>query len=237
MALLVSMHRAPLVVVTLTLGVLGGFQGSFVGSLNGATPVGAGIGAVAGLAWGLAAGLIAHLVRRNTTAATWVANVSLFIGIVLTGVKLGGSQTLGIIQTNAFAEAPDIVAATIHGPVADSLGAFYNITNGTLEWLVLPTILLFNWQVPQRRTAIIAAAAFFYLTRIWTYTYFGPTITRLDADLADGVPVDQVLAEFKEWTDLSTIRGIVGEAVPFLSLLLGAFFPTHSERNRTAQPR
>jgi hypothetical protein len=233
-ASLIGTHRAPLAVVTLTLGVLGGFQGSFVGSLNDATPVGAVIGAIAGLAWGLAAGLIAQLVQRNTTVATWVANVSLFIGVVITGVKLGGSQTLGIIQNSAFTEAPDTVAATIHGPVADNLGTFYNLTNGTLEWLVLPTIVLFNWQVPRRRTAIIAAAVFFYLTRIWTYTYFGPTITRLDADLADGAPVDQVLAEFKDWSNLSAIRGLAGEALPFLSLLLAAFLPVRTHKNRTA---
>ncbi|MDQ3784530.1 MAG: hypothetical protein M3360_06600 [Actinomycetota bacterium] len=186
----------PFLIVVLALTVLGTFQGAFVGSLMGTSVIGAVIGATVGLVWGLVLEFIARLVSRREKWSLWAGNATLFLGAVVMGIKLGGALLISMELTAVLRLSPEAVSASMGGP--DVGTSFVYVTNGSMEWLVLPAIVLFNWHSPRRRT-IMVAALIFYLERIWTYTYFGPVITGIQSDFTDGVAISQVLPDLEQW--------------------------------------
>jgi hypothetical protein len=143
------------------------------------------------LVWGTVLGFVARLVSRSERWSLLAANAALFLGVAVIGVKLGGAL-LGSIELIAVLRlSPEAVSASMRDP--DVTTPFVYATNGSMKWLVLPAIVLFNWHAPRRRTIMVAAIVFF-LERIWTYTYFAPVITSIEGDFADGVDISQLLA-------------------------------------------
>jgi hypothetical protein len=161
----------PLLIVVSAVTILGTFQGAFVGSLTGTPVIGAIIGAIVGSVWGIVLGFIARLISRRGKWSLWAGNAALFLGAVVMGIKLGGALLISMELTAVLRLSPEAVSASMRGP--DVATPFVYVTNGSMEWLVLPAIVLFNWHSPRRRTIMVAALIFF-LERIWTYTYFAP---------------------------------------------------------------
>ncbi len=216
-----------ILVVALALTALGAFQGAFVGSLMEASVVGAVVGANVGLVWGTILGFIATLISRREKWSLWAGNATLFLGAVVMGIKLGGALLISMELTTVLRLSSEAVAASMRDPDVATLLVY--VTNGSMEWLVLPAIVLFNWHSPRRRTIMVAALIFF-LERIWTYTYFAPVITGIGSDFDDGVAISRLLPDLEQWARLNWIRTVVGDGSVFASLLLAAFTPGSGTR-------
>jgi hypothetical protein len=222
-----------ILVVALALTVLGACQGAFMGSLTGASVVGAVIGANVGLVWGTILGFIATLISRREKWSLWAGNAALFLGAVVMGIKLGGALLISMELTAVLRLSPEAVSASMRDPDVATLLVY--VTNGSMEWLVLPAIVLSNWHSPRRRMIMVAALIFF-LERIWTYTYFAPVITGIGSDFADGAAISRLLPDLEQWAKLNWIRTAVGDGSIFAALLLAAFTPGSGSRTEAKPP-
>jgi hypothetical protein len=52
---------------------------------------------------------------------------------------------------------------------------FYIVANAALELLIIPGLLFIGWRAGKRRILIAAAAALYFLLRVWTYLAFVPS--------------------------------------------------------------
>jgi len=121
-------------------------------------------GAALGLAWSIVLGRsIERLVRRRTWKRR-LANGSVFLGIVASGVMLGGG-VMYVLLMKAASVAPVPVLSALMQPTIP----FFIILNKPLEVLVVPGAVFSNWHNDTRRRLILIAAVSYYALRIWTY--------------------------------------------------------------------
>ncbi|KAB2342630.1 hypothetical protein [Actinomadura rudentiformis] len=226
-----SVNIRPAGFAAIMLAVTGGLQGAFVG--DGVLP--ALVGATVGLAWGLGAALLAarFIGDRLLPGAS---NTLLFAGTVTTGLVFA-SGFLGAIERSAVGPG-HMTAEDFNGPAADAMGVFFNVANGSTEWLIMPVAVLLAWRVGgRRRHLVVAAAAVFYLVRAWTYLYFGPHVVSIeDALIQSGnVMSADVEADIERWSSLNQIRTAL-DAIVYALLLLAAFVPFRPNPTASALP-
>jgi len=178
-------------------------------------------GAAIGLLWSVVLGtVIERLIRRHTWRPR-LANGSVFVGIVASGVMLGGGVMYGLLM-KAAAAAPLTVLSAMMQPTIP----FFIVLNTPLEWLIVPTAVFSNWQNAARRRWIVIAATSFYAMRIWSYL----TYVRNRVDIASR----PLLPEDLEWFQRSMAadyRSIL-VAVVLVALTASAFVTDPASRVR-----
>ena len=126
-------------------------------------------GALLGLVWSL---LLVSLIARVLPDDVWtprLANASIFLAIVASGVQLGGGVMYGLLMTAAVGAPTDILSSLMQPAIP-----FFIIVNTPMELLIVPAAVVTNWDVGRRRGLVVSAASIYYLLRIWTYLVYVP---------------------------------------------------------------
>ena len=217
-------RRGPFLVVVPATTVIGALGATALGSVTVAL-----LGAVAGLGWGLLLGFIAMRLARNESRRPGLANVSVFLATLCSGMLAGGALLVLMLLTAGLG-APSTSFTIIHPPFGGSFNLFIISLNSLMEWLLIPAALFLNWHIPKRRTLIVIAAVVYYGMRVWTYVYFVPTIFEFGAIPPDGPFSAEVVERFRIWVNLSWLR-FGDDILTNLLFLLAAFVPASSTGN------
>jgi len=217
-------RRAPFLAVVPATTVIGALGASALGSVTATL-----LGAVAGLVWGLLLEFIALRLARSESRRPGLANASVFLTALCSGMLGGGALLVQMLLT-AGLSAPSTSFTIIHSPFGASFNLFIITLNSLMEWLLIPAALFLNWHIPRRRTLIVIAAVVYYGMRVWTYVYFVPNIFELGAIPPDGPFSAEVVERFRIWVNLSWLRFGVDISTNLL-FLLAAFVPASAIGN------
>jgi hypothetical protein len=160
------------------------------------------IAAVVGLGWGLFLGFIARRLSRKESRRSDLANVSVFLAALGSGLLAGGAL-LEMMLLSAGLGTPSSTFTMIHPPFGGSFNIFIITLNSLMEWLLIPVALFLNWHIPKRRTFIVIAAAVFYAMRLWSYIYFVPNIFEFATIPPDGPFSTELVERFRLWVSLT----------------------------------
>lgn len=206
--------RFPLLVIPLLSAVFGLVQGT---AIHAVLPM-----ALFGLFWGLAAAAVApRLARRGARSALW-ADVPLALALPLAFIVLGGALLGNVLAVTPRAQL-DLFAQA-------RFGLFFYAIHGLFEWILMPLLVMVNWDRPGRRWLVVAAAVTFYLGRVASALYFAPNALAWGAD-----PGLASLDEVQTWMGLNWARTIVQDTATGILLLLATFLPDWRRTTR-AQP-
>lgn len=220
-------RRAPILAVAVATTTMGAFAGSFAGG-----PV---LGAAFGLAWGLALGAIATRVSRPARRRPALANGALLAASLVAGILFGFGLLDLSLHSRLLGEQPQDIGILIHPPLGDVFMVGLIALNSSLEWLLLPVLVLLNWQVPKRRPLVVVAAALYYAMRVWSYLYFVPHIFDW-GELPVGQPFSaEQLDQIRTWVGLSWVRGAV-DGLLFVLLLVAMLVPVSGAVARRPPP-
>ena len=217
-------RHGPFLVVVPATTAIGALGATALGSVTAAL-----LGAVAGLGWGLFLGFIATRLTRRESWSPALANASVFLAALGSGLLAGGAL-LVLLLLSAGLGAPSTTFAMIHPPFGGSFNLFIITLNSLMEWLLIPAALFLNWRIPKRRTLIVIAAVVYYAMRVWTYVYFVPNIFEFGALPPDGPFSAEVVERFRTWVNLSWLRFGFDLSTNLL-FLLSAFVPASSMGN------
>src|SRR5215217_5319492 len=193
-------QRGPFLVVVPATTTIGALGATALGSATAAL-----LGAVAGLGWGLFLGFIATRLTRRESWSPALANASVFLAALGSGLLAGGAL-LVLLLLSAGLSAPSTTFTMIHPPFGGSFNLFIITLNSLMEWLLLPAALFLNWHIPKRRTLIVIAAVVYYAMRVWSYYYLVPNIFEFGAIAPDGPFSAGGLRPFRIWVNLSWFR-------------------------------
>jgi len=204
----------PYLVVVPFLTVMFGFYGTFL-------PFGVlGIlgGALAGLLWALILGFIAGRLARWEAWPARLANASLFLGIIAVGLMIGGGIMYAFMMEAVLSE-PSTTYAVLSSLMQPAV-PYYIVLNTTMELVLVPLLVFWNWDIGPRRKALVLIGVIAYLAmRVWTYLVFAET--RLDISQRTLSAAD--VAWFEQ--TLATDYRIVLNVTTFTCFLLAAFVP------------
>ena len=207
---------APILAVAVATTTMGAFAGSFAGS-----PV---LGAAFGLAWGLALGAIATRVSRPARRRPALANGALLAASLVAGILFGFGLLDLSLHSRLLAKQPQDIGILLQPPLGDVFMVGLTALNTSLEWLLVPALVLLNWHIPNRRSLVVVAAALYYAMRVWSYLYFIPRIFHW-AELPTGQPFSaEQLDQIRMWVGLSWFRGAV-DGLLFVLLLVAMLVP------------
>ena len=214
----------PFLIVVPTLTVVGALGFSVLGGIGAAL-----VAAVVGVGWGLLLGYIATRLNRRESWRVNLANVSVFLAVLASGMLSGGGL-LDQMLSSAGLSTPSTSFTIYHPPFGGSLNLFLITFNTLLEWLLIPAALFLNWRIPKRRTLIVIAAVIYYAMRAWTYIYFVPTVFEFEAMSTVAPMSAEDVERFRLWVNLSWIRGVI-DISTYILFLLAAFIPAWSNGN------
>jgi hypothetical protein len=126
-------------------------------------------GALLGLVWSTVLGVSIERLLEREQWNRQMANGSVFLGIVASGVMLGGGL-MYVLLMDAATAAPSAVLSAMMQPTIP----FFILLNTPLELLIVPGAAFSNWRNDRRRPLIVIAAAAYYVMRVWTYLYYAP---------------------------------------------------------------
>jgi hypothetical protein len=127
-----------------------------------------------GFLWALILGFVTKRLKRQEVWIGLLANASLCLGIIATGLLMGG----GLIYTfmmNAALDEPSTTYAVLSALMKPAV-PYYIILNSVMELFIIPFAVFFNWNTnPKRRIYIIIGVVLYFIMRVWTYLVFAPT--------------------------------------------------------------
>jgi hypothetical protein len=217
-------RRGPFLVVVPATTVIGALGATALGSVTAAL-----LGAVSGLGWGLLLGFIATRFARRESSRPGLANVSVFLATLCSGMLAGGAL-LEMLLLSAGLGTSSTTFTMIHPPFGGSFNLFIITLNSLMEWLLIPVALFLNWHVPKRRRLIVIAAVVYYAMRVWTYIYFVPNIFEFGALPPEGPFSAELVERFRIWVNLSWFRLAI-DVLTNLLFLLAAFVPASASGN------
>ena len=217
-------RRDPFLVVVPATTVIGALGATALGSVTAAL-----LGAVSGLGWGLLLGFIATRLARRESLRPGLANVSVFLATLCSGMLAGGAL-LEMMLLSAGLGTSSTTFTMIHPPFGGSFNLFIITMNSLMEWLLIPVALFLNWHIPKRRKLIVIAAVVYYAMRVWTYFYFVPNIFEFGALPPDGPFSAELVERFRIWVNLSWFRLVI-DVLTNLLFLLAAFVPASASGN------
>jgi hypothetical protein len=139
----VSINRdrwvAPILIVAVTTTVMGAFASMFAGGL---------VVTAFGLAWGLALGVIAARVSRRERWRPSLANGALLLASLVAGTLFGFGLLDLLLDSRLLATSPQDIATLIQPPLGDVFVVGLIALNTSLEWLLLPALVLLSWHLP-----------------------------------------------------------------------------------------
>jgi hypothetical protein len=181
--------------------------------------------ALVGLLWALVLGFIAGRLARREAWPARLANASLFLGIIAVGLTIGGGIMYAFMMEAALGE-PSTTYAVLSALMQLAV-PYFIVLNTTMELLLVPLLVFWNWDTGSRRKALVLSGVIAYLAmRVWTYLVFAETrlaVSQRTLSAADVAWFQQTLA-----TDYRIVLNII----TFTCFLLAAFVPAS-----LAQPR
>lgn len=170
----------------------------------------------AGAGWGAALGLLVTWLRRYTRVRAVLEDVFVAAGSVAVAFAACGGLAM-LLLLNGALTAESLTGEAMQAMFLPSI-PYYIVTNGILGMLLMPMMLYLGWRAGRRRIAIVAAAAIYFMMRVWTYLVFvpkrlgwaeGPGATEvLTADDRRQVAADLVLND-PRWIVLLVILGLL----------------------------
>ena len=174
--------------------------------------------ALVGLLWALALGFVASWLERREAWRAHLANAPLLLGIVATGLMIGGGVMYGSMMREALGE-PSLTYAVLSALMQPAV-PFYIVLNTTMELLLVPLLVFWNWDTGPKRKALVLIGVITYLAmRIWTYLVF--------AEMRLGLSQQTLSAADVAWFEqtLATDFRIVLNLITFTCFLLAAVAP------------
>ncbi len=130
------------------------------------------VAVLAGAAWGVLLALLGSWIGRRPRRRTGAENVLLAAGV--TGFAFAGCGGLmAILLEKGALNSPSLTGETLEQLFLPSI-PYYIVTNGLLETLIVPLLVVVGWRPGRRRLLIVAAACLYFAMRIWTYLVFVP---------------------------------------------------------------
>jgi hypothetical protein len=177
---------------------------------------------LAAAGWGIAIGLIAIRIRSKVTLSGWLEDALVVVGAVAMAFFAFGGL-VGILLLSSALESSSLSGETLVLMFLPSIPLAI-IANAPVELLVVPVLLILGWREGTRRILIVAAAALYFVHRVWTYLVFASD--RLDFAQTEKSTAPLTAAERQQfYTDLhlDDPRWILNLAI-FAVFLLAAHF-------------
>jgi hypothetical protein len=130
-------------------------------------------GLLVGAAWGVVLGLIVGLIRKNDVVAAWFEDVLVVLGATAVVFAASGG-VMALLMLAGALESSTLTGETLLKLFLPTI-PFYIVANAALELLIIPGLLFIGWRAGKRRILIVAAAALYFLLRVWTYLAFVPS--------------------------------------------------------------
>jgi hypothetical protein len=177
---------------------------------------------LAAAGWGSAIGLIAIRIRSRLRLSAWLEDGLVVVGAVsMAFFAFGG--LVGILLLNSALQSSSLTGETLVLMFLPSIPLAI-IANAPVELVVVPVLLILGWRQGIRRILIVAAAALYFVHRVWTYLVFASD--RLDFAQTEKSTTPLTAAERQQfYTDLhlDDPRWILNLAI-FAVFLLAAHF-------------
>jgi hypothetical protein len=184
---------------------------------------------LAAAGWGSAIGLIAIRIRSKLRLSAWFEDGLVVVGAVsMAFFAFGG--LVGILLLSSALQSSSLSGETLVLMFLPSIPLAI-IANAPVELVVVPGLLILGWRQGIRRILTVAAAALYFVHRVWTYLVFASD--RLDFAQAQKSTTPLTAAERQQfYTDLhlDDPRWILNLAI-FAVFLLAAHFSRLSELN------
>lgn len=124
-------------------------------------------GAAFGAVWGVGLGALVERVIDRDDWRQRLADGTVFLGIVGSGVMLGGGVMYALLMSAAATAPPAILSAMMQPTIP-----FFIVLNTPLELVGVPGAVFANWHQHTRRRLMVIVAAAFYTLRIWSYVVY-----------------------------------------------------------------
>jgi hypothetical protein len=184
---------------------------------------------LAAAGWGSAIGLIAIRIRSKLRLSAWFEDGLVVVGTVsMAFFAFGG--LVGISLLSSALQSSSLSGETLVLMFLPSIPLAI-IANAPVELVVVPVLLILGWRQGIRRILIVAAAALYFVHRVWTYLVFASD--RLDFAQTQKSTTPLTAAERQQfYTDLhlDDPRWILNLAI-FAVFLLAANFSRVRELN------
>jgi hypothetical protein len=184
---------------------------------------------LAAAGWGSAIGLIAIRITNKPTLSAWLEDGFVVVGAVAMAFFAFGGL-VGILLLSSALESSSLSGETLVLMFLPSIPLAI-MANAPVELLVVPVLLILGWREGIRRILIVAAAALYFVHRVWTYLVFASD--RLDFAQTEKSTTPLTAAERQQfYTDLhlDDPRWILNLAI-FAVFLLAAHFSRVRELN------
>jgi hypothetical protein len=184
---------------------------------------------LAAAGWGSAIGLIAIRISNKVRLSAWVEDALVVVGAVAMAFFAFGGL-VGILLLSSALQSSSLSGETLVLMFLPSIPLAI-IANAPVELLVVPVLLILGWRQGTRRILIVAAAALYFVHRVWTYLVFASD--RLDFAQTEKSTTPLTTAERQQfYTDLhlDDPRWILNLAI-FAVFLLAAHFSRVRELN------
>jgi hypothetical protein len=174
--------------------------------------------AFVGVLWALFLGFIAKRLMRREVWGRLLANAPVFLGIIATGLLMGGGF-IYIFMMNAALDEPSTTYAVLSALMRPAV-PYYIVLNSLMELFIIPFVVFFNWdRNPKRRTYVTIGVILFLVMRVWTYLVFAAT--RLEISERALLPAD--VEWFKQ--TLATHYRVILILLTQAFFILAAFIP------------
>jgi hypothetical protein len=177
---------------------------------------------LAAAGWGVAIGLIAIRIRNKVTLSAWLEDALVVLGAVAMAFFAFGGLA-GVLLLSSALKSSSLSGETLVLMFLPSIPLAI-MANAPVELLVVPVLLILGWRAGTRRILIVAAAALYFVHRVWTYLVFASD--RLDFAETEKSTTPLTAAERQQfYTDLhlDDPRWILNLAI-FAFFLLAAHF-------------
>jgi hypothetical protein len=125
-----------------------------------------------GAAWGIAVGLVAKWLTSKPSAAAWVEDSLVFVGIVAVAFA-GCGGVMALLTLNGALSSSSLTGETLEAMFLPMI-PYYIAANAPLELLIIPGLLVLGWRAGKRRILIVVAASLYFALRVWTYLAYRP---------------------------------------------------------------
>jgi MFS family permease len=187
---------------------------------------------LAAAAWGIGIGLIAIRIGNKVTLSAWLEDALVVVGAVAMAFFAFGGL-VGILLLSSALKSSSLSGETLVLMFLPSIPLAI-MANAPVELFVFPVLLILGWREGTRRILIVAAAALYFVHRVWTYLVFASD--RLDFAETEKSTTSLTTADRQQsYTDLhlDDPRWVLNLAI-FAVLLLAAHFSRVRELNAAA---
>lgn len=175
-----------------------------------------------GAGWAAVIGLAARWVSRRPKLSAWTEDGLVALGCVTMALFAFGGA-IGLMMMGTALDSSSVTGETMVTMFLPSIPIAI-AANAPTELVIIPGLLILGWRPGARRLLFLAAAALYFVHRIWTYLVFVPD--RLDFAAAERSTTVLTAAEkeqFAEALHVNDPRWVLNLFI-FAVFLLSAFY-------------